>query len=159
MLWPPHRAHLGAHNPSAGPIDRDLGGSQASTGPMDRDFCVLGSFLVLSGASWELFWLLSAPLSTHLGSQGALNSPKQLPRRPQCEPNGPMKPPSPIRKRIWTYLPEILGTKSMKTRAQESKDRLNQRHRDTIARGPKRPAGMREAITIIMIRTIIRRPP
>ena len=59
---------------------------------MDRDFYVLGSFLVLLGAYWELFCLLSAPLSTHLGSQGALNSPKQLARHPHGEANGPMEP-------------------------------------------------------------------
>ena len=58
VTWPLFRALLGAHNHSAGPIDRDFGGSETSTGPMDRDFYVLGSFLVLLGASWELFWLL-----------------------------------------------------------------------------------------------------
>ena len=58
VTWPLFRVLLGAHNPSAGPIDRDLGGSETSTGQMDRDFYVLGSFLVLLGASWELFWLL-----------------------------------------------------------------------------------------------------
>ena len=77
VAWPPHPALLSSHNHSAGPINRDLGGSETSTGPMDRDFLVLGSSFVLLGASWELFWLLSAPLSTHLGPQGAFNSPKQ----------------------------------------------------------------------------------
>ena len=126
VAWPPHRAFLGTHNHSAGPIDRDLGGSETSTGPMDRDFHVLGLFLVFLGASWELLWLLYAPLSTHLGSQGAVNSPNQLPRRPPGEANGPMKPPNPIRKRIWTCFPKNLTPKPMKTNAQESKESKKQ---------------------------------
>ena len=62
------------------------------------------------------------PLNPDLGPQGALNSPKQLPRDPPGEANGPMKPPNPIRKRIWTCFPKILTLKLMKTRAHESKE-------------------------------------
>ena len=89
----------------------------------------------------------------YFGLRGALNSRKQLPRCAHGEADGPMEPPRVIWKRIWSYFPEILRTTSIKKRKQESKDRLNQRHRATIARGPERPAGMREAITIIMIIT------
>ena len=80
--WPPRRALLGAHNHSAGPIDRDSGGSETSTGPMDRDFHVLEWFLVLLGASWFFLFCFFKPLE----------HPPWLPRssrQPQAAPEVP----------------------------------------------------------------------
>ena len=81
-----------------------------------RFWCYLGplggSFGDLGAARWhpgfpKLF--ISAPLSPHLGPRGALNSPKQLPRRPHGEADGPTKPPRPIWRRIWSCFPCGVG--------------------------------------------------
>ena len=58
--------------------------------------------------------LFLAPLSPHLGSQGALNTPKQFPRRPHGETDGPTKLPRPIWRRISTSFPSVLMPISMK---------------------------------------------
>ena len=69
----------------------------------------LGALWVLLGrldgspnVSKRFIW---APLSSHLGPRGALNNPKQLPKRPDGEGEGPTKPPKAIWKRISTYVP------------------------------------------------------
>ena len=75
------------------------------------------SFGAFAGSRWHLefskllFW---APLSPHLGPRGASNSPKQLPRRPHGEADGPTKPPRPIWKRISTYFLMISEPQSEK---------------------------------------------
>ena len=69
-----------------------------------------GSFGAFAGSRWhpefsKLF--IWAPLSPHLAPRGALNNPKQLPKRPHGEAEGPTKPPNPIWTCISTYFPAI----------------------------------------------------
>ena len=79
----------------------------------------------LLGGSFPAFWdsrrllefsklLFLAPLSPHLGSQGAIHRPKELPKRPHGETDGPTKLPRPIWRRISTSFPSILMPKSRK---------------------------------------------
>jgi len=53
-----------------------------------------------------------ASLIPHLGPRGTLNNPKQLPKRPDGEAEGPRKPPKPIWKRISAYFPTLEPSKT-----------------------------------------------
>ena len=68
-----------------------------SWGRLGSSFGALGAFRWHPDISKLFIW---APLSPHLGPRGALNSPKELPRRPHGEADGPTKPPKPIWRRI-----------------------------------------------------------
>ena len=81
-------------------------------------WCPLGcTFGALGGSRWHpefaknFIWV---PLSHHFAPRGTLDKPKQLPKRPHGEADGPTKPPRPIWKRILIYVLLILNPKSMK---------------------------------------------
>ena len=138
VTWPLFRALLGAHNHSAGPIDRDLASSETSTGPMDRDFHVLGSFLVLLGGV----------LGALFASFGTLERPSWLPRSPQQPQAAPEAlswrgkwPHETTKSHSEMYL-NLFSSNSW-YKINENKGAGKQGIEKTRIRGP---AGMREAI-------------
>ena len=88
-----------------------------SGAPIWCSWGLLGGYVgALRSFRWlleSLKWFMWVPLSHHLGTREALNNPKQPPKRPDGEAEGPTKPPMPVWTRISTCCPTLPLSKTL----------------------------------------------